>query len=234
MRITKYIAHCGYTSRRKAKNLIEEGKVRVNGKLVFDLNYQVLPEKDILTIDKDRIQLNRSRYLILNKPVGFVCSKRDEYGRKTVYDIVRDRSLNIAGRLDINSEGLVFMSNDGEFINFLTHPSNKIIRTYRIKIRGIIDKNFILSLKGKHETNIDKYFVDNIDNISYTRSNTWFDISIHEGKKREIRNLTKFYNLQLVRLIRVRLGLFTIDGIEKGRYLEIPNEKILQIKRSMS
>ncbi len=234
MRITRFISLCGISSRRKAKEIIESGRIRVNGKLVFDLNMQIDPDTDTVSLDRQNISVKKKRYIVLNKPQGYLCTKSDEFSRQTVYDIVRDKNLFIAGRLDINSEGLVFLSNDGDLINMLTHPSNKIMRNYRIKVRGLLDRDFLLSLKGGHKTDKERYYVDRIGNISYTKSNTWFNIGIHEGKKREIRNLAKFYNMQVVRLIRLQLGPFTIDGIKSGDYIEISPEKIDQIKRTIS
>lgn len=233
MRITRFLSLCGAASRRKAKDIIESGRVRVDGKIVFDLNLQINPSRDKVSLDNEPLSIKKTRYIVLNKPTGYLCSHKDEYERKTVYDLVGDKDLFIAGRLDINSEGLVFLSNDGDFINLLSHPSYRIIRNYRVKVRGVIDRSFLLSLKGRNKTGDDTYYVDRIANISYTKSNTWFDISLHEGKKREIRNLALFHNMQLVRLIRLQLGPFTIHGIKRGSYVEIADERIDEIKREL-
>lgn len=149
MRINKYIAGSGVTSRRGADKLVEEGRVKVNNKTVTTLGFEVNEDNDTVTVDGRKITLvNKYTYLMLYKPKGCVCTASDEFNRKTVFDYVNvDKRLFTVGRLDYDSEGLLILTNDGALAQYLTHPSNEIPKSYIVKVEGDIPQADLAKLR---------------------------------------------------------------------------------------
>ena len=149
MRINKYIAGSGVTSRRGADKLVEEGRVKVNNKTVTTLGFEVNEDNDTVTVDGRKITLvNKYTYLMLYKPKGCVCTASDEFNRKTVFDYVNvDKRLFTVGRLDYDSEGLLILTNDGALAQYLTHPSNEIPKSYLVKVEGDIPQADLAKLR---------------------------------------------------------------------------------------
>ena len=145
MRINKYIAGSGVTSRRGADKLVEEGRVKVNNKTVTTLGFEVNEDNDTVTVDGRKITLvNKYTYLMLYKPKGCVCTASDEFNRKTVFDYVNvDKRLFTVGRLDYDSEGLLILTNDGSFANALTHPKHNYAKVYRVTVRPAVNDEIL-------------------------------------------------------------------------------------------
>jgi len=232
MRIVKYIAACGVCSRRAAKDVIGQGRVRLNGHIVFDLNLQVRPGKDRVQVDKREIQLKPKQYFLFYKPQKVICSRKDRLDRPTVYAYLPSEHLYIGGRLDYNSEGLLVVSNDGDFIHLLTHPAHEIQKTYRVKVRGVIQHGRFARMPGKVRTARETYQVDEVADIVHTRSNTWFNMVIHEGKNHEVRNIVQHFGLSVVRLIRLSVGPFCLADLRPGELKAIDKELIRRFKET--
>ena len=220
-RIQKIIAESGYCSRRKAEQLIKEGKVKLNNEIVKELgtkaNYNDYIEVNGISINDKQEKV----YYLLNKPRGIITSTSDDKGRKTVVDLVKDkRRIYPVGRLDYDTTGLIILTNDGELANLLMHPKNKIDKTYIAKIEGIISKEDIIKLskgviidgvktaKGKAK----------IIRIDKKNNKSIVEIIIHEGKNHQVKKMFKAIGYDVIKLKREKIAFLTLDGLKSGEY----------------
>ena len=150
MRLQKYLASCGVASRRKCEELILEGKVEVNGNVVTELGTKINPEKDEVKYNGNVVKLEEEKiYILLNKPIGYVTTAKEQFGRDMVLDLVKvNKRIVPVGRLDMYTSGALILTNDGEFVNKLTHPSHEIDKTYNVTLKGIVTKEDIENLKN--------------------------------------------------------------------------------------
>lgn len=224
MRLNKYIAECGAASRRGADKLISDGLVKVNNKVVTELGTIVNEDNDTVTVNGIKLVLrNRDVYIILNKPKGCITAVKDDKGRKTVMDYVesKDKRLFPVGRLDYDSEGLVLLTNDGDTAYKLTHPSSEIPKTYIAKVEGEIPEKELDKLRDgipldgaiTHRAKIKVLGVE--DRISR------IEITIFEGKNRQIRRMFEYIGYNVIFLKRTAIGDIRLGGLGRGltRYL---------------
>lgn len=224
MRLNKYIAECGAASRRGADKLISDGLVKVNNKVVTELGTVVNEDNDTVTVNGKKLVLrNRDVYIILNKPKGCITAVKDDKGRKTVMDYVesKDKRLFPVGRLDYDSEGLVLLTNDGDTAYKLTHPSSEIPKTYIAKVEGEIPEKELDKLRDgipldgaiTHRAKIKVLGVE--DRISR------IEITIFEGKNRQIRRMFEYIGYNVIFLKRTAIGDIRLGGLGRGltRYL---------------
>ena len=224
MRLNKYIAECGAASRRGADKLISDGLVKVNNKVVTELGTIVNENNDTVTVNGKKLVLrNRDVYIILNKPKGCITAVKDDKGRKTVMDYVesKDKRLFPVGRLDYDSEGLVLLTNDGDTAYKLTHPSSEIPKTYIAKVEGEIPEKELDKLRDgipldgavTHRAKIKVLGVE--DRISR------IEITIFEGKNRQIRRMFEYIGYNVIFLKRTAIGDIRLGGLGRGltRYL---------------
>lgn len=230
MRINKYIASCGGYSRRSAEQLILDKRVCVNGKLVTNLATDIDENNDTVTVDKKPLnKINKKYYLMLHKPKGYVTTLHDEKGRKTVMDFFPPAIKNIVkpiGRLDMDSEGLLLFTNDGELTKKLTHPSSGIKKHYQVKIEGKIEKSEVEALKQGTTINIAGQEVETnpaqvtVKEESPDGKFTKLDVVISEGKNREIRKMFESVGKTVVFLKRTQIGKLTLGGLPRGKFKE--------------
>lgn len=223
MRLNQAIAASGFCSRRKADSLIADGKVRVNGDLVTDFSMQVDPACDRLFVDGQKLNFTKNLYVALNKPPGVITTMSDESGRQTVIDLLPEklRKLRPVGRLDMYSEGLLLLTNDGNFAQLLTHPSTHIAKLYEIRVRGpVADADLQRMAKGvmledgmTHPAKVKL----RMRNKSYSE----FEISISEGRNRQLRRMCSLLGYVVVRLRRLGIGRLQLGLLPTGswRYL---------------
>lgn len=194
VRLQKFISNCGFCSRRKAEELIVQGKVKVNNQIIKELGSKINPETDIIEIDGKCLKIPQNNiYILLNKPIGYVTTMKDQFNRPTVIDLLKDVKQKIlpVGRLDMYTSGALILTNDGDFIYEVTHPKHEIEKTYQVTVSGIVTKEDIKKLEdgvkiddyisGKAKVKILK--IDEKSNISRMQ------ITIHEGKNREVRKM---------------------------------------------
>jgi len=222
MRLQKYIADCGVTSRRKAEDLIVEGVVTVNGEVVNELGSKVNPVEDTVqvkgeVIDRDSVD---KIYAVLNKPRGIISSVSDPEGRETVVDICRGIKTRVypVGRLDYLSEGLLIMTNDGEFSNKILHPSYEVTKVYEVKVFGILNEKILTKVRQGIRSEGELLKPLSVRVLKQFQTKTWLEFRLNEGKNREIRRICEACGLTIDKLKRVAIGGLSLDGIKPGKY----------------
>ena len=227
-RLQKVIAEAGIASRRKAEELIVEGKVKVNGKVVTELGTKV-DSKDEIEVNDKLIVKEEKEYYLLNKPRGVITSTSDDKGRTTVVDLIDTTSrIYPVGRLDYDTTGALLLTNDGEFANILTHPKNNIDKVYLAKLNGIIKGEQINKLK-------DGVMLDNVlvkpsrvklKKVDPSKNTSMVEIIIHEGKNHEVKRLFESVGFLVDKLTRERIGIFNLEGLKSGEYRKLTTKEI--------
>lgn len=224
MRLQKFIAHSGYASRRKAEDLIKQGFVSVNGQIVSEMGILVSNEDSIKVKGKLLKKEENKIYILLNKPTGYITSVSDDFERKTVLDLIKGVSERLypVGRLDFNTSGLLMLTNDGDFTNFLTHPSHNINKTYKVDFLGHMDEE-------KGNTLRDGIKIDNYKTapaiIKYVSRNKML-VTIHEGRNRQVRKMMEAVECKVKALHRVSIGPIKDDYLPEGEWRFLSKKEI--------
>ncbi len=228
-RIAKFIARSGVCSRREAEELIKQQRVSVNGVVIETPAFNVEGNEKI-KIDGEKLpETEKTRVWIYHKPSGLVTSHKDEKGRQTVFDNLPAGMPRVisAGRLDLNSEGLLILTNSGELSRKLELPSNGWSRRYKVKVHGKVDKAKLAELEKGCEIDGVVYGAIKVVVDSEQGTNAWLSVTLQEGKNREIRKVMKSLGLDVARLIRVSYGPFQLGSLKKGEVREVP-QKVLK------
>ncbi len=240
-RLHKFLAHCGIASRRKAEEIILEGRVAINGEVVDELGVKIDPEKDYVTVDEKTVHQERKVYLLMHKPKGYTTTAEDEYGRKTVLDLVPPEiaeRVYPAGRLDRDSEGLIVLTNDGDLSYYLTHPSQGVRKVYEVTVIGRVEDSSVEDLL-KNGVRIGPVLVKpSFCKISRrSKERTTLKIGVSEGVNREVRRLFAILGHEVKRLVRLEVGPFTLKGISKGKCRKLTKlelEHVFEMMRNPS
>ena len=234
-RLNKYIASSGICSRRDADALIAQGKVNVNGKKVQELGFLV-GEKDKVFIDGKLIHPKKLEYYRFYKPAGYITTSDDEKGRKTIYDILPEemKKLNPVGRLDKDSTGLLIMTNDGDLINQLTHPSVKVPKIYIVRIDGRINQNHINQMALGIEIEEGKKAYADVGVIEISNKSTLMQVVLYQGLNRQIRKMFAYLGFEVQSLKRIQHATINLDGIKKGEIKPIKPKQIKELKVYLS
>ena len=243
VRLNKFISSSGIVSRRKADELIIEGRVSVNSKTVIELGVKIDSEKDKVKIDGELINLQDKNkqsyiYILLNKPAGFITSTSDEKHRPTVMDIVKlKKRIYPVGRLDFDSEGLLLLTNDGDLTNKLTHPGYEVNKTYLVRINKPIDEKQLTRLRGglyiesqkgaQKKVKTSKARVDVVPDSEKKQ----IKITIHEGRNRQVRRMLEAVGLFVRKLKRIEYANLTIKGLKPGDWRYLTDEEIRSLKK---
>lgn len=237
IRLQKYIADCGITSRRKAEVLIEEGRIKVNGRLITELGTKVDPELDVVqfdgvTLSKERIE---PVYLVFNKPRGVMTTVHDPEGRKTVMDFLPRLHQRVypVGRLDYHSEGLLILTNDGEMAHKIMHPSFEVTKVYEVKVFGAVTPDLLKELKKARQFAEGPVKPKSVRIIQQLPTKTWLEFRLNEGRNREIRRICEEVGLTIDKLRRVAIEGLSINGIAPGKF-DFISKKELQKLLGMS
>lgn len=225
MRLQKFMAKCGVASRRKSEEIILRGRVEVNGKIVTELGFKVDEYKDKVKINGETINLEQEKvYIMLNKPTGFVTTLSDEFGRKTVLDLIKeiDERVYPVGRLDADTSGLLLLTNDGDLAYKLTHPKYEVDKKYIAKVQGIPSESKLNAFRNGLE--IEDYTTSKADVkiIETKKSSSILEIIIHEGKNRQVRKMCSKIGHPVIELKRVEVGKIKLGKLKEGtwRYLD--------------
>jgi 23S rRNA pseudouridine2605 synthase len=236
MRLQKFIANAGVTSRRKAEELIADGKVRVNNVVTTKLG-TLVGHNDIVEVNGAVIKDNNEKiYILLNKPEGYVTTLKDHFGRKIVTDLlggIKERVYPI-GRLDYNTSGLILLTNDGEFANMIMHPSSEIEKEYFVKIdKPLSDDDFSRLVKG---IRVEDYIAlpKEVRVLTENSRNSYVSITISEGKNREVRKIFETLGYRVSKLKRVRIASLEIGALKKGHFRYLSAAEVIELKNLSS
>ncbi len=227
IRLQKFLANAGIASRRKCEELISNGKVKVNGEVVKELGTKINPNLDEVIYNGKKVETNNEKiYILLNKPIGYVTTAKDQFNRNSVLDLVKIKERIVpVGRLDMYTSGALILTNDGDFVNKVIHPSKKIDKTYIVTIKGEITKEEINNLEegviiDEYKTKPAKVKIIKQDK---EKNQTRIAITIHEGKNRQIRKMCKSIGKRVLALHRTQIGNINVKDLEIGkwRYLSI-------------
>lgn len=235
MRLQKFLTEKGIDSRRKCEQLITQGKIKVNNVVVTKLGTTVEPDKDTIEVNNQIINQNINKiYILLNKPSGYLCTSYDPFGRATIYDLMEKIpvKVNYAGRLDFYSEGLVLLTNDGELIHKITHPQKEIKKVYLVKVKGLPDIRDLEQLK--QGIPLSPTFTTapcQVKIVKRNKNNSTLEISICEGKKRQIRRMFSYLGFPVLSLKRTQIGILSLGNLKSGHYRFLNKEEIEQLKK---
>lgn len=228
-RLQKLISSAGLASRRAAEELIKQGRVKVNGETA-SLGMSADPELDDIRVNGKRLRISGTRvYIMLNKPRGYVTTLSDEKGRKTVAELVKGagRRLYPVGRLDLNSEGLLIMTDDGEAANALMHPSHEVGKTYRVTVSGREPEAAVRELEALREVEGEPIRPAQVSFAGETGEGKYMlDVTIHEGRNRQVRKMCVAAGLEVRRLVRIAEGELSLGGLQTGKWRHLTSEEL--------
>lgn len=236
MRLNKFLAGCGVASRRACDELIKKGEIIVNGKVCTDLSYQVNVKKDKVFYNGLEVKLEEKLYYIkFHKPKNVICSAKDEKGRKTVFDYVKIEGVRLfnVGRLDYETEGLLIMTNDGEFAQKLIHPSFEIPKIYQAVIEGEVTESQLAVMRAGVVANKERMPSCKIKKISFSNNETRLEITINEGINRQIRKMFEAVGKTVKFLKRCEIGPIKLGGIPRGDYRDFNDEDLAFLAKFM-
>ncbi|HAF12913.1 MAG TPA: pseudouridine synthase [Blastocatellia bacterium] len=238
-RLQKLIAAAGIASRRHAEQLIAAGEVTVNGKVITELGTKANPATDHIKVRgkliNTSLQKRENVYVLLNKPRGYLSSVSDPEGRPTVLDLLPASlgRLYPVGRLDFNTEGLLLLTNDGDFTNFITSARNKVEKIYEAKVKGVPEEQAVERLRhGVVLEDGTRTAPAKIRRLGETESNAWFEILLHEGKNQQIRRMFDLIGHSVLKLRRSRIGFLRDDELKPGRWRRLSDDEVKLLTRS--
>lgn len=241
-RLQKFLANQGICSRRKAEEKILQGKVKVNGQVITELGTKIDPEKDEICYE-DKLVSNQIEkvYILLNKPIGYVTTVKDQFNRPTVMELLKEHGKRIktsvvpVGRLDMYTSGALILSNDGEFVYKITHPKHEITKTYQVTVKGTIAESEVEQLKqgvdiGEYVTKLAQVRIMKIDS---EKDISRLEITIHEGKNRQVRRMCEAVGRKVLALHRSKIGNLNVKDLKLGQWRYLKKEEVGQILRYM-
>lgn len=236
-RLQKYLANNGVTSRRKAEEDILAGKVKVNGKTVLELGTKVNPKVDKVEYEGNLIKQEEKKvYILLNKPIGYVTTVKDQFARDTVMDLVKKVDVKVlpVGRLDMYTSGAIILTNDGDFIYHVTHPKHEVEKTYTVTLKGKVTNEEVQKLRDgvEIEDYVSKPAKVKILKIDEEKNISRLEIIIHEGKNRQVRKMCEAVGKKVLALHRSKIGTINVKDLKIGewRYLKQEEVKMLLSK----
>ncbi|MCD6319164.1 MAG: rRNA pseudouridine synthase [Candidatus Desulfofervidaceae bacterium] len=231
-RLQKILSRAGVTSRRKAEQLIIEGRVKIDGKVVTTLGTKVDPETQQIEVDGRILRFPASIYLMLYKPRYYLTTLHDPRGRPKVTDLLKDIPTRVfpVGRLDFDAEGLLLLTNDGEFANMLIHPRYKVPKTYMVLVKGIPNSYALKKLETGVDLEDGKTLPAQVRLIRKLKNKTWLKLTIREGRYRQIKRMCAAVGHPVLRLKRIRIGPLTLDRLKPGEYRYLTPKEIKQLQ----
>lgn len=236
LRLQKFLAEAGIASRRKSEEYIMQGRVKVNNEVVTELGTRVDPGKDTIMFDGKKIENKQKNvYILLNKPIGYVTTANDQFGRDTVLDLIKIKERIVpVGRLDMYTSGALLLSNDGEFVYKITHPKHEINKTYTVTLKGIVTDEDVEKLrKGvKIENYITKPAIVRILKTDLEKNISRLEITIHEGKNRQVRKMCEAIDKKVQALHRTKVGSLSVKQLKIGQWRYLTEKEIEQLLKN--
>ena len=234
MRLNKFLSNSGVASRRKCDQIILDGKVTVNGKVVNELGVNINEKRDKIEVEGKEIKLPSSFvYIKLNKPKGYACTAHDEKGRKTIYDLIdcEERLFSI-GRLDYDTEGLILLTNDGNFANMVAHPKYALEKEYQVTIEGEIKESELAVLRKGVVVNGERMPSAKVSLLSIENNLSKVSVIINEGQNRQVRRMFEAIGRDIKLLKRVRIGTVKLGGLMRGKYKDLTEDELNALVRN--
>lgn len=231
-RLQKILARAGVASRRKAEELIVQGRVRVNGRIVRELGTRADLEKDKVEVDGRRVVPEKPVYLLLHKPRGVVSTLSDPQGRPTIRDLIKDVPQRVfpVGRLDYHTSGALFLTNDGEFADGLLHPRRDVPKTYVVKVAGHMKEEDLVRWAEGVELEDGKTRPAEVRLLRHEGDKTWFEITIYEGRNQQIRRMGEATGFRVMRLARIAFADITTENLPPGAYRELSRDELRTLR----
>lgn len=233
IRLQKFLANCGIASRRKCEEYILNGQVKVNGEIITQLGKKINPDTDKIYFNDKLVKNERKNYvyILLNKPIGYVTTAKDQFNRDTVLDLIKGVNERIVpvGRLDMYTSGALILTNDGDFIYKVTHPKNEVTKTYTVTLIGIVTEEEVEQLRKGVE--LDTGFVTSPAKVKILKTdteknNSRLEITIHEGKNREVRKMCEAIGKKVIALHRIKIGEITVKDLKIGEWRYLTKKEI--------
>jgi 23S rRNA pseudouridine2605 synthase len=233
MRLNKFLAQAGISSRRGADLLIQSGRVTVNGVKIEKLGALVDEKKDEIRVNGKKVALpEKFIYILLNKPKGYLCTVKDSFGRPTVLDLVgKDRKVFPVGRLDLDTEGVLLLTNDGELSYRLTHPKFQVEKTYLVTIKGEINEKILKKFQKGIKLDDGKIAKGEAEILKIEKGNSVFELRLREGRKREIKRMCKAAGLSVTNLVRTKFANLTAKNLNPGAWRYLKEKEIENLKK---
>lgn len=234
-RLQKILARAGIASRRKAEDLILHGHVTVSGRVVTELGTKADPEREHIKVDGKRISLQPLAYLVMNKPKGYVTTLADPEGRPTVADLLKGVKVRVypVGRLDYDAEGLLLCTNDGDLAHRLMHPRYEVPKTYRVKVKGVMEEKALAKLRRGIVLEEGRTAPARVLPIRKTETNSWIELTIREGWNRQIKRMCERVGHPVLKLQRVRYGPLELGDLPVGRCRKLAPHEVALLKGKM-
>lgn len=230
IRLQKFLAEAGIASRRKAEELIQQGKVKVNGQVVTELGTKINPKQDVIEYNGKKVALEDEKvYILLNKPIGYVTTAKDQFSRDTVLDLVKVKQRIVpVGRLDMYTSGALILTNDGDFVYKVTHPKHEVEKTYNVTIRGNVTADDLEKLRSGLV--IDEYKTSEAKARILKREEekniTRVEVVIHEGRNRQVRKMFEAIGKNVIALHRAKIGKIAVNDMKLGTWRHLKPEEI--------
>lgn len=234
MTLDRVLSRFGLASRTEAREAIKAGRLKVNGRIVRDPECWVRPSQDTIQLDGERLRPTRRIYLVFYKPKGVITSHGDPQGRKTVYDCLGEmkRWVFPVGRLDKDTSGLILLTNDTEFADFVASPESRVPKTYLVKLNGLMDDETIARLlAGVAMKRGDFAKPLSLRRVEDRGKYTWLEIMLTEGKNREVRRMIEVVGFKVLKLVRTHVGPLRLEGLEVGKWRELSPSEISSLRR---
>lgn len=232
-RLQKYLANNGIAARRKCEEYILNGRVKVNGKIVTELGTKIDSERDHIEFDGNTVEkVEKHVYILLNKPIGYVTTVKDQFDRPTVLDLVKVKEKILpVGRLDMYTSGALILTNDGEFINKITHPKNEVEKTYTVTVKGIVSQEDVQKLENGVE--IEDYISGKakvkILKTDEEKNFSRIQITIHEGKNREVRKMCEAIDKKVLALHRRKIANLDVKKLKIGEWRYLTDKEVASL-----
>ena len=234
VRLQKFLADSGVASRRKCEEYIVDGKVKVNGKVISELGFKVNPELDKVEFENKLINSNQKKvYILLNKPIGYVTTADDQFGRDIVLDLIKIKERIVpVGRLDMYTSGALILTNDGDFVYKVTHPKNEINKTYTVTLKGIITDEEVEKLRegviidDNYKTKEAKVRIIKVDK---EKNQSRIEVVIHEGKNRQVRKMCNAVGRKVLALHRSKIGNIDVKDLKIGTWRYLTDKEVKSI-----
>lgn len=236
IRLNRYVAMSGVASRRKAEDIIRAGRIAVNGDIVTDPARGIHQRTDTVTLDgRPLAAAHRTRYLVLNKPVGIIVSVGDTHGRRTVLDLIdgETRGLFPVGRLDLYTSGVLIITDDGDLAHRLMHPSYGVEKVYHAQVNGVVGEDVVKRFRDGIVLEDGQTAPAKLTVLSHTNALSMVEVVIHQGKKRQVRRMLDVTGHPVRKLERVSFGGITADGLKRGKYRQLTPEEVASLKKQV-